>query len=669
MENSDMSKRNRIEIGRFVAVILAAVVAAILPLRMIVSGSASKTDKNLSMLVDGFTSNVCLKKRITVSDYEEVLSALSKMGNGFELSISVEREAQSIADKGEINIQKAMLVAAHVHGPECYAGHNHLASGCRFHTHTPDCRCSGTFTKFSYTESGTSTCGMCNGTGKTGSISVCPTCKGKDPDWTEVVCPFCDGEGIGLYSVWHVCPHCNGAGCNVCDEGKPGGWYKEEYDTCRGCRGRGTVLDRIPCSVCNGKGTVGEIKTCSSCSGRGYRDNNTSHYTCSACGMGDSTIYGYSCGRLICGMDFESYECGITNEDTVPRCDKIIVDADYNAVCHIRQFDTPDMVDTTVRFTYLNGDIHDIRTKLAGGTDLFDSSKGGELDLRLSYTGYFERADNYETRYFPIHVVVDRTMAKCEKCGRDYYLNDDGSDPGCPYCVTTGFTIRVDVNGDVIKGGVPDINVLKISGNEEMRLEQGEYTLFYDSDSVGEREAAVYYSGYWEYFTINVVPDPNEESGGGSGNNGENGNENTGGSSDNGSGNGGGNGNDGGSGESSGNGGGSSEGNGTGNGGNTGQGGNGNGNTGTDDNSGDDHVSLDPESIEDNNELKMGKYIFIPDDEIVSMIYSNGLYELCPGDLLNVTIRVTGKNTIDSLLQILFIPERIKEKYSSGMIV
>ena len=654
-----MGLRNRFEIGRFVAILLAAVITALLPLRMLIGQSAAGTDKNISLLLDGFTSNAGQKRRISSDDYEKMLSGLKTFGSGFEVSISIEREAESLA-------YKALRTAAHVHGPECYAGHNHKACGCRFHTHTSACRCQGTYRKYSYTEDGTSVCYKCMGTGKTGNIETCPACKGKEPDWTPVPCPSCNGEGIGLYKVWHVCPNCDGAGCNICDEGKPGGWYKEEYDTCRGCRGRGTVLDRIPCSTCNGRGTIGEIKTCSSCSGRGYRESSTVHYTCDSCGSGDSAAYGSACGRLVCGMDFESYECGVTNEDNSPRCDRIIVDAEYQQVCHIRQFDTPDMVDTVIGFTFLNGDRKDIRTGLVRGTDDFDSSKPGTLELCLSYTGYFETADNYETRLFPIRVEVDRTAAVCEKCGKTYYIDGNGKDPGCPYCAEEDFTIRVSVNGEVIKGGIPRIDVYKVGREGEVLISKDDYTLFYDTDSLGENEAALYYSGCWEYFTISVVPDPDEVIFSDDG-------ENTGGNDHGDVWPGGSDGNQGsgtheGDGGDPGNAGGSS-GNNSGSGGNS-NGGNSNGGSG----SGSDANGADAGVIQwvapgTEDGTVPGKYVHIPDEEIISIISMNGSFELREGDLLNVTVTVNGKNTFDRILKVLFIPERIKDRYTSGIIV
>ncbi|MBP5331377.1 MAG: hypothetical protein J6Y89_05955, partial [Lachnospiraceae bacterium] len=498
-----MYKRNRFEAGRFVAALLAVVLISLIPLRILIARNEDEAGKKIALYLDGFISTAKEKKYINTEDYEKLKSEMSALGIRYEVELSLEREAAVIS-------QNAVFpVAAHVHGPSCYAGHNHTASGCRFHVHSQSCYCTGTYTSYLRSESGTFTCPTCMGRGTTGYIDTCPTCNGEEPGLSEVPCSYCDQTGTSYEDVWVVCPDCNGAGCNRCDEGKDGGWYKKDYVTCPVCNGSLTMLKRVPCSTCGGKGTVGEIVTCSNCNGNKTISSDVSFYKCDKCGQGDSSSYGMLCGRRICGMDFESYECGITNEDLFPRCDRIIVDIRYDNSCTIRQFDTEDMVNTSVRFTYLDGTMRDFRTKLVSGSDTFNSRQAGVLNLRLAYTGYYERADNYETRYFPITVTVAASVAQCAKCGKTYYLNEDGSDPGCPYCVDTSFSITVIVKGDVRIGTDPDIDVYAVSGNETRLLDESEYDLFCDTDSVGLQQAAVYYRGIWEYFTINVIPDPN----------------------------------------------------------------------------------------------------------------------------------------------------------------
>ena len=665
-----MRKRSRFEIGRFVAVLIAAVLLAIIPLRNTVYRRTEETSKRIALYLDEFTSKARQNACISAEDYEKLLVFLDGLGFRYSAQIGIEREAESIA-------LAARQVAAHKHGPECYAGHNHKACGCRYHYHSADCYCNGSFRTYSWYDPSTATCSNCYGRGKTGYVEVCPSCNGKEPDWEEVTCPFCDGAGEKYQDVWHICPTCNGAGCDICDEGKPGGWYKNELAECKACRGSGKVQEKISCSTCGGKGTVGEISTCTECNGTGTVSSDITHYKCDACQEGDSTNYGSACGRLLCGMDFESYECGIIKEDVTPRCDRIIVDAAYNENCTIKQFDAAETVDSLITFTCLNGSRLVQRAKLVNGPDSFDSSNPGTLDMRLSYAGYYERADNFETREFPIRINIISVTAECGNCGRSYYLNRDGSDPGCPYCIGEQFSIRVVVNSDVICGSNPDIDVFEVGASGEKKLESPEYEIFYDDSTPGEQQAAVFYRGIREYFVIRFIDEnegspsetgitPADTGGAGITDPGEI----------------------------------------TGPAGTTGPreitgpaGITGSGEiTGTpgvtvipgipiapeitptpemtgspgDSNStfdGSDGSTINPDVIEDPDELVKGKYIFIPNDDIVSDIYSKGSYPLLPGDMLNISVYFQEGDSIKMFLKHFLIPDGIDKKYSSGIVI
>ena len=658
-----MGKRSRFEIGRFAAAILAVILIGLIPVRSIMSFRADAIDSRISLYLDEFTSKAKKNGCIKAGDYEDLLTFFDDLGFRFNVSIGIEREAESIAGS-------VMYTAGHIHGPECYAGHNHKASGCRHHTHSSECMCGGSFTEFSWNDLAVVICPVCYGRGKTGNIEVCPSCNGIEPDWQETTCPICGGSGEAYQDIWHICTACNGAGCDICDEGTPGGWYKNELARCKGCRGTGKVLEKNPCSTCGGAGTVGEIVICTVCGGAGSDVDFITHYKCSECGEGDSEIFGSSCDRLVCGFDFESYECGIVNEDTTPRCDRIIVDAVYNRTCSIRQYDPSAMADTTIMLTYLNGSRRAQRAQLVNGGDSFDSSVPGILNMWLSYTGYYESADNYETRMFPIRIEVVPVMTQCEKCGRTYYLNKDGNDPGCPYCTGDQLSLRVTVKGDVIKDGEPDIDVYAVYDQGEQKLDKTEYEVFCDTGTRGEQQAAVFYKGIWEYFVMRVV-DENETSSGTTGipiitddpgNSGPSGSTGA------------------------------------------------SGNTGSSENTGStgitntpditaipgipiapvmtpvpeyggitgglvtppenkDEFVIDPDNIEDTDRLSSGKYIYIPNDDIISGVYNEGSYNLLPGDMLNVTVYIHGGSSIGVILQRFIIPSGIEEKYSSGIVI
>lgn len=642
-----MGKRNRFDTGRLVVAVICAVMVLFIPLRALISNRTKEADRRISSYLDEFTSHAQKNRYISVDEYEKLLSVLNSTGTAFKVELGIEREARLLT--GGIPF---IGVSAHVHSPECYIGHNHTANGCRFHSHTASCYCSGTFRRYLRSESGTYICYKCLGRGQTGSVDVCPTCRGVPPDWSEVPCSYCDATGTSYEEIWVVCPYCDGAGCDVCDEGKDGGWYKWDYVTCPVCNGSLKMLKKIPCSTCGGSGQVGEIRRCDNCNGTGTVSSSTDYYSCDICGQGDSSSYGITCGRRICGMDFESYECGIVNEDTRPVCDRIIVDANYTESYTIRQFDTSDMIDKTMIFTYLDGSTGRHFAKLAGESS-FDSSTVQDMNLLLQYTGYFERADKYETRYFPITVRVQEAVATCPKCLKTYYLNDDGRDPGCPYCPDKAYTIKIVTKGDVVTGEEPVVEVYAVSDTEQILLDKSEYDLFYDTDSEGIQQAAVYYHGIWKYFPINVVPDPDQVTGGVPGP-GEisvpSGPVPTGISVPTGAGD---------------------------------QAGEtdptGNITTAAeqadpyshDDTAGyqDNLDTVLPEYTVDMGKMSEGRYMYIPDEEIVSEMYTKGVYVLQPGDMLNITAKPSESGLLKVIVKKFFVPGGLKEKYSSGIVI
>ena len=89
---------------------------------------------------------------------------------------------------------------------------------------------------------------------------------------------------------------------------------------------------------------------------------------------------------------------------------------------------------------------------IAIGTTLQDN---GVKLLATYYDGHTEiitggYADNLDTNYYgsmivtigykgvttQLRVITERVKMTCSICGRTYYLYPDGTDPGCPYCIT-----------------------------------------------------------------------------------------------------------------------------------------------------------------------------------------------------------------------------------------
>ena len=654
-----MMFRNRFEAGRAAVSILAVILIVLIPVRSAAQRSAAGRERQIRQCIDEFTSYIGTDRKISMTAYDKLIRDLNNTGIVCDVSIELERGLRTlgtgtagyelsgteaagsgcgdmlldtgtvvsghgdrvlgteavVSGHGDRDLGKeavvsgygdrfpgteAVMVLAHVHSSACYSGHNHRAGGCRYHVHSQDCICHGTLSAVLRTESTEAVCEECSGRGWVDSYEACLTCRGER-----------------YYYERSVCGSCGGVGCSSCN-----------YD--------GYHYTQILCRSCGGSGVCGSSDTCSVCGGTGVTGSTITHYKCSICGEGDTTEYGIACTKRTCGYDFEGYECGISLEDTEPRCGRIIVDAEYAADCEIDQFDPRERVSTLLHLTYLDGSSETVRAQLVDGSNIFDSSVPGTINMNLSYTGYYGHADCYTTRLFPVRIRVRQKTITCPRCFGMYYLNEDGSDPGCPYCGISALRgIYVTVEGSVRQYDEPSLTVMAVTDTGSILLQHGEYEAFYDTGIVGVQRGAVFYRGFREYFEINVlsrVPTPTPYPGSSSA-------------------------------------GGHPEGEGY--------------------ESGGELMPLPPEIAEAENVIPFPSVISdraegLPEDheitgteisdcftnaEILEILNQKGTYELQEGDMVNVFVKVRSEGSFKEILRRLFLPGSLKECYSSGIII
>ncbi len=351
--------RNRAHVGRYVAIILALIIASLLPLKYVAEETALDTEESIKSTITEFTNKVENSSTLSLADYEALAAYLESLG-GYEVELSIERPSERTEEakagygltNGKLDAERNLgshiglfsTVDAHVHTDACYAGHNHVASNC--HLLDSSCYCNSlvniqvSATSFSerqnrgYYCDGGSSCSGCGGSGRVTS-NTCRSCGGSGGSWEQWDCSSCGGTGRtgggGCTSrAWHVCSNCNGAGCSKCGGGASGGWYvctccnKNSCtcsSTCSGCREPSRT-----CSRCGGSGKSGGStwRQCSSCRGSGTGSSYST--TCGSCGgSGRERCYthGYSSGwhdsyvtvsgtryvyRCACGQTTASYE-------------------------------------------------------------------------------------------------------------------------------------------------------------------------------------------------------------------------------------------------------------------------------------------------------------------------------------------------------------------------
>jgi hypothetical protein len=390
------------DIGRGAALLLAVLLGVFAPLSL----AAGRADQNmryaLQEAVDEFTAKVDVKKAVTIADYEEMLADIAR--TGVVCSVDMYMGKRISREEGAC-LTTGRFVAGHVHTRNCYAGHNHRAEGCSYHSHSSECYCGGRMTKCYKTDYSSGTCYSCGGSGQTGTTETCSSCSGAGGSYKDIKCNCSNGMiyypatcsscgGSGVTSKGKTCKKCGGTGNMDA---------KKTHDY---CGGTGYINTWVRCSNCKGSGTVSDVKTCSSCGGSGSRYSSVSYYCCSVCGKGSTTSYGGTCGRMTCTVAKEGWSCGIAAGDDHPLCGSIIVDAEYASGQTLEAGCCAADIDRTIVFTYLDGSRGHCDAELEGLA--FDTPlAAGEHTADLVYTGYYMSAKNYEKRSFPVSITVE----------------------------------------------------------------------------------------------------------------------------------------------------------------------------------------------------------------------------------------------------------------------
>ncbi len=480
-------KRNCANIGRYVAIVVAIVLLSLVPLKYVAEEAALDTEHSIQTSITELTNRIGSAGSISLADYEELSAYLDSVGGNYDVGISIERPAESTAETAcghdhehEINralalelgiYQLASLtnVASHVHTPDCYAGHNHAASGC--HLLAESCYCNGKFTVYSHHEdywyddptyhscSTTQKCGTCNGSGsvKVPNVTTCSKCGGAGGSSKQA--SSCQNR------EWHTCSKCGGSGevngkpCSRCSGGKDGGWYvcshsgkyacncssscsscyPTTWKSCSSCGGSGskTTYSNGTCGTCGGSGSV----TCSTCNGNGYyytyvrTKGSRAVYKCDRCGVGESSEQNGTCRRIVCGQT----HCNLANDNNA-RCASVIVSASPVKQNQTIYYGEPETFNPKIKVTYLNGTTGQVTATVKTTIKPTDWSP---QKITLAYTGYFGNARTYGTYTWDVNLQVVPKTRNCPYCLLDYDLNQDGSDPGCPVCHFTYESLRI----------------------------------------------------------------------------------------------------------------------------------------------------------------------------------------------------------------------------------
>lgn len=220
--------------------------------------------------------------------------------------------------------------------------------------------------------------------------------------------------------------------------------YHTHSDACY-CKGRlitrmGAGSERHTCSKCNGTG-MRDGSSCPDCNGAGGWYPVELFYECSACGASSSSYREGVCGRMVCKLTANDYSCGIATNDTNPICDRVIADVQYENYRTVKRNDVLSAISTELSVKYLNGESGTVNA-MAHGPEVF--TECGETEIDLIYTGYFGTASDYSTKSFPLYIEVIEPAKTCDKCGRLYTPETDGTDSGCPYCFRGIVGIRVE---------------------------------------------------------------------------------------------------------------------------------------------------------------------------------------------------------------------------------
>ena len=198
--------------GRIIAVLLAAILIFVYPLQYLAMNQEIVLDNQVHSETTEFTDEIMLQSYLTLEMYTNYLEQLnatnqlyeiefihSKLIEGYDTgSILIPQLEEQMLQTSVRTVEKKVLgatyskesfslLATHIHTVACYAGHNHTASGCNYHSHSGNTSTGGSCYQSAYYHSHSSSNGCytsssCGGTvsyyntGRSGSY-YCEICK------------------------------------------------------------------------------------------------------------------------------------------------------------------------------------------------------------------------------------------------------------------------------------------------------------------------------------------------------------------------------------------------------------------------------------------------------------------------------------------------------------
>lgn len=124
-----------------------------------------------------------------------------------------------------------------------------------------------------------------------------------------------------------------------------------------------------------------------------------------------------------------------------------------------------------------------------------------------NYNPYQLGLQNVTIKYGDYETTVTVKVIKyytCNECGATYQSDNDGNDPGCPYCSNRVVDLRVDLKKSIYYLGEElEIDVYAVYKDREVKLD--DWTSNYNKYSIGKQLISVYYEYYSVEFEIEVA--------------------------------------------------------------------------------------------------------------------------------------------------------------------
>ncbi len=508
--------------SKIITIILLIVMVCLLPLLYLMDHYDGLKENYVEGELIEFVNEIQTNKYIDIHMYEDFLSRLYITGKLYEIEIeqftpklsanlaihdksesylvsSIRRENSptsynthshthtSTCYDGEEHIHSTVNGSCyswqgHVHsgdssyGGSCYSARYHVHSGSsssggacyggrNYHNHTSTCYHSHSYSCYHHHDSRCYT--RCNGSFSVQvppSTSKCSTCKG----YRRSVSTICNSCGQNSFRGYL----CSCGGPNPTD-------YTRQRCTLSVCT-CGKSSPELECSISTSSPICG-------------KSNNYVESYYMNCNKGTNTIEGYylTCNKtgeykLTCGKTNGKYYKG--DIEVFPNCHKIIVSIKPEKPKQIIYLG--DAIISKAIITYLDGHC---QTVLCSND--YEAKKLGMQTVTLTYG---EASCNIE-------VDVKARSRACSSCGKDYYLDKDNFDMGCPDCHKSLGFIQVSPRYITLEQ-YEELDVTVTANFKDGHSKYvTEWTSNYDSSKLGYQEVTINYNEHKCYLGVNIV--------------------------------------------------------------------------------------------------------------------------------------------------------------------